>query len=364
MQPIERPTSCFPADRASALGQSLAMDGGMSHRPCGSYRDAPALRSHNLSEALPSPALIARIGDQKRVRMQLALQHDHGPISSPISPLLEMGAYEAMWLRDKAWFTNIAEKFAARPDALPSDFVLRTEAMHCADEVLRIFKEVGVDRFGIRINHAGDYPEKLRHARHPVEFLYYRGVWELTETRSVAVVGSRKASAEGIARTKKLAKALIERGITVVSGLAAGIDTAAHEAALAAGGSTIAVIGTPLSDCYPKESQVLQDRIAQEYLLISQVPVLRYRQQKPPQNRYFFPERNITMSALTEATIIVEASDTSGTLTQARAALHQGRKLFILNSCFEQPGLTWPARFEKQGAIRVREFDDLWRALG
>ena len=69
------------------------------------------------------------------------------------------------------------------------------------------------------------------------------------------------------------------------------------------------------------------------------------------------------MSALTEATIIVEASDTSGTLTQARAALHQGRKLFILNSCFERPGLTWPERFEKQGAIRVRDFDDLWSAL-
>jgi DNA processing protein len=70
------------------------------------------------------------------------------------------------------------------------------------------------------------------------------------------------------------------------------------------------------------------------------------------------------MSALTEATVIVEASDTSGTLTQARAALQQSRKLFILNSCFERPGLTRPARFEQQGAIRVRDFDDLWRALG
>lgn len=296
--------------------------------------------------------------------MQLALHRDRDPISAPISPQLEMGAYEAMWLRDGAWFTNIAETFAAQPDALPSDFVPRAEAVRCAGEVLRIFKEAGVDRFGVRINHTGDYPPKLRHAKHPVEFLYYRGVWELTETRSVAIVGARKPSAEGVARAKKLARALAERSFTVVSGLASGIDTAAHEAALAAGAPTIAVIGTPISDCYPRENRDLQERIAREYLLISQVPVLRYRQQKPPQNRYFFPERNITMSALTEATVIVEASDTSGTLTQARAALHQGRKLFILNSCFERPGLTWPARFEQQGAIRVRDFDDLWRALG
>jgi DNA processing protein len=296
--------------------------------------------------------------------MQLALTRDRGPIAAPISPRLEMGAYEALWLRDGAWFTNIAEKFAGQPDALPSDFISPTEAGRCASEVLRIFKEEGIDRFGIRINHAGDYPEKLRHAQHPVELLYYRGVWELTETRCVAVVGARKPSDDGIARARKLAKALAERGFTVVSGLATGIDRATHEATLEAGGPTIGIIGTPLSDCYPKENKALQDRIAQEYLLISQVPVLRYRQQKPPQNRFFFPERNITMSALTEATIIVEAGDTSGTLTQARAALHQGRKLFILNSCFERPGLTWPERFEKQGAIRVREFDDLWSALG
>jgi DNA processing protein len=242
--------------------------------------------------------------------------------------------------------------------------VPRSEATRCANEVLRIFKETGVDRFGIRINHAGDYPEKLRHAKHPIELLYYRGVWELTETRAVAVVGARKPTPDGLARTKKLAGALAKRGFTVVSGLATGVDTAAHQAAIAEGGPTIAVIGTPLSDFYPRENRALQDLIASQYLLISQVPVLRYRNQNPRQNRFFFPERNITMSALTEATIIVEASDTSGTLIQARAALHQGRKLFILNSCFERGDLTWPARFEKQGAIRVRELEDVWSALG
>jgi DNA processing protein len=91
--------------------------------------------------------------------------------------------------------------------------------------------------------------------------------------------------------------------------------------------------------------------------------VLRYRKQGVLQNRLFFPERNITMSALTEATVIVEAGETSGTLTQARAALYQKRKLFILNSCFEREDISWPASFERRGAIRVREPEDIWKAL-
>jgi DNA processing protein len=103
--------------------------------------------------------------------------------------------------------------------------------------------------------------------------------------------------------------------------------------------------------------------IARDHLLISQVPVLRYAVQAPPQNRLFFPERNVTMSALTEGTIIVEAGETSGTLTQARAALHQGRKLFILESCFNRTDITWPARFEAEGAVRVRQSEDIWAAL-
>ena len=158
---------------------------------------------------------------------------------------------------------------------------------------------------------------------------------------------------------------MVKRKLTVVSGLAAGIDTAAHTAAIAEpGGRTIAVIGTPLGTYYPRENRDLQDKIARDFLLITQVPILRYQQQAVPQNRLFFPERNITMSALTEATVIVEAGETSGTLTQARAALYQGRKLFILNSCFEREDLTWPARFAERGAIRVRDADDIWKALG
>src|SRR5690606_35708634 len=104
--------------------------------------------------------------------------------------------------------------------------------------------------------------------------------------------------------------------------------------AIAHDGRTIAVIGTPISEVYPKENKDLQRHIASNYLLVSQVPLLRYKSQGAHINRFFFPERNKTMSALSDATIIVEASETSGTLTQARAALDQGRKLFILESNF------------------------------
>lgn len=287
-----------------------------------------------------------------------------GPALSPISPIRELGAYEAMWIEQGASFKKIADRFAADPDAMPSDFVEPSIAEECASEVLKRFAASGVKQFGLRIHHAGDYPDKLRDARHPIELLYYQGEWEISETRCVAVVGSREASDDGVKRAARIARELVDRGFTVVSGLAKGIDTAALTSAIEAKGRVAAVIGTPLGVYYPKENKLLQDNIASEHLLISQVPVIRYSRQAVPQNRLFFPERNATMSALTEGTIIVEAGDTSGTLTQARAALHQGRKLFILELCFNNPNITWPAKFAAEGAIRVRNPEDIWSALG
>lgn len=286
------------------------------------------------------------------------------PALAPISPLREIGAYEALWLEKGATFKTLADRFALDAEALPSDFVAAQVADQYGTEVMAKLKKADVHQFGVRIHHAGDYPAKLRDARHPVELLYFRGVWEITETRCVAVVGSREASSNGIRRAERLARELVDRGFTVVSGLARGIDSAAHRAAIARGGRTISVVGTPLGSCYPKENALLQEEIARDHLLISQVPVLRYARQSPQHNRLFFPERNVTMSALTEGTIIVEAGDTSGTLTQARAALHQGRKLFILDNCFHRSDITWPARFEAEGAVRVKTPDDIWSALG
>jgi len=283
--------------------------------------------------------------------------------ATAISPWREMGAYEALWSRTGITFKTLADLFRSSPNAVPSDFVDLGVADSFADRVIEILKKSRVDHFGIRLNGTFDYPKKLREAEHPVEMLYYRGDWELAYTRSVAIVGTRKPSAEGIARTKKLVRQLVESKFTVVSGLASGIDTVAHESAIAYGGCTIGVLGTALSQSYPAANKKLQKSIAEEHLLISQVPIVRSSQQGPSRNHIFFPERNITMSALTEATIIIEAGETSGTLTQARAALKQGRKLFILDSCFGQSGLSWPAKFEEQGAVRVKTYDDILRTL-
>jgi DNA processing protein len=280
-----------------------------------------------------------------------------------VTPLYELGAYEALWDRKGASFKQIAELFRAQPGAVPSDFVDLPEAMEFARRVLEAFGKAGVTKFGIRVHGAGEYPAKLRDAVHPVELLYYQGWWDLVETKCVAVVGTRNPTDEGVARTRKLVRLLVEDNYTIVSGLARGIDTAALATTHERGGRMIAVIGTPLSEVYPKENAELQKFIAENHLLISQVPVCRYARQGPMQNRLFFPERNITMSALTEATLIVEAGETSGTLIQARAALKQGRKLFILDSCFQNPKLSWPAKFEQLGAIRVREYDDIKQNL-
>ncbi len=286
-----------------------------------------------------------------------------GSVAQAVSPLLELGAYEALWDEKGATFKTLSERFEKERGALPSDFVPASRARAYADYVVRRFKETGVTHFGVRVHGAGEYPDKLRDAAHPVEVLYYRGYWDLVYSRSVAIVGTRNPSPEGRSRTRKLVRSLVEDDFTIVSGLAAGVDTEAHMTALAEGGRTIAVIGTPLSFAYPRTNAELQEKIGRDFLVISQVPVQRWEKQDHRLNRFFFPERNITMSALTEATVIVEAGETSGTLIQARAALAQKRKLFILESNFSKPGLTWPQRFEEKGAIRVRSYEDVKRHL-
>lgn len=282
-----------------------------------------------------------------------------------ISPWREMGAYEALWADAKAWFKSIAERFAAHNTPLPSHFFALDEKIpqEYAERADALFQQGGVKHYGIRLHGAGEYPDKLRDAVHPVELLYYQGYWDLAETRCVAVVGTRKPTAEGEKRAEKLARLLSRDGFTVVSGLAEGIDTIAHQTAISNGGPTVAVIGTPLSSVYPRKNAALQAEIARDHLLISQVPVCRYAEQDWRANRGFFPERNITMSALTEATVIVEAGETSGTLIQARHALKQKRKLFILDSCFES-GLQWPHTYAAKGAIRVKDFDEIRAHLG
>jgi len=283
--------------------------------------------------------------------------------AQPIIPRREIAAYESLWLNDGVWFKNMAELFEKNPSAVPSELVSLGALEEAWSALVDLLGEERIQQIGVRIHGAGEYPERLRDAEHPIELVYYRGNWELVDTPSVAVVGTRGASTEGLEIARRIARSLVKHNFTVVSGLAKGIDTAAHTAAIEAGGRTIAVIGTPLFESYPKENSDLQERIAQDHLLVSHVPFLRYKKQHYKSNSLFFPARNVTMSALTKATVIVEAGNTSGTLVQARAALAQGRKLFILESCFRNRDLTWSERFLTRGAIRVSKPAEIIEAL-
>ena len=282
------------------------------------------------------------------------------PLAHSISPYQELGAYETLWLQPNSSFRTIAQLFRKYSDAVPGEFVDPEVAGRHAQKVVSICRERGVKEFGVRIHGACEYPERLRDAEHPVQLLYYCGDWSLADhPRAIAIVGTRNPSDEGIRRTRRLVRRLVADGVVIVSGMAKGIDTVAHETAMEAGGRTIAVIGTPICEVYPKENHLLQSRLAAEQLIVSQVPVLKYLDQDWRSNRAFFPERNVTMSALTFATVIVEAGEKSGTLIQARAALGQGRKLFILDSNFRNLDLTWPDTYAKRGAIRVVEYEQI-----
>lgn len=169
--------------------------------------------------------------------------------------------------------------------------------------------------------------------------LHYAGNLDLLSRPCVAIVGSRRASAEGVARASRLARELCESGVVVVSGLALGIDAAAHKSAIASGGATIGVVGTPLDKAYPAENAYLQEQIHVEHLLISPFDI------GEKTFKSSFPKRNRVMAALSDATVIIEASDTSGSLHQAAECLRLGRWLFIARSLTVNPDLDWPKKF-------------------
>jgi DNA processing protein len=160
----------------------------------------------------------------------------------------------------------------------------------------------------------------------------------------VSIVGSREASADGLKSARQLARTLAEHDIIVVSGLARGIDRAAHEGSIEASGQTVAVLGTPLDQVYPKENAELQEQLARDYLVVSQF------EPRSLVHKSNFPARNRTMALLTDATIIVEAGETSGTLHQGWEALRLGRILFLMENVANDANLSWPAKMIHHGA--------------
>ncbi len=163
----------------------------------------------------------------------------------------------------------------------------------------------------------------------------------------VAIVGSRKASITGLKAAADIAKTLSRRGVVIVSGLAEGIDTAAHTATIEERGRTIGVVGTSLDRVYPRENSKLQDEMMANHLVISQFPI---GYPTRPEN---FVMRNRTMALIANASIIVEAGETSGSLHQGWEALRLGRPLFIWKSILNNSSLSWPKKMMGYGALEL-----------
>jgi DNA processing protein len=199
------------------------------------------------------------------------------------------------------------------------------------------------------------YPENLRHIFNRPPFLFVRGSLAPADDRAFAIVGTRSASEDGLRQARRLAAEFANREITVVSGLARGIDGAAHEAALAAGGRTIAVFGTGIGRVYPPEHDDLAQRILDQGAHVSQ-----FWPDTPP-SRFTFPLRNVVTSGMALGTVVVEAHGRSGARLQARICLEHGKRLFLVRSLVLQE--PWAQKFAEHPATTVIDsVDDVLEA--
>ena len=198
-----------------------------------------------------------------------------------------------------------------------------------------------------------EYPPALREIHDPPMVLYVRGEITERDRHAVAVVGSRKASHYATECAKKLSFQMAYAGLTVISGLARGIDTAAHQGALAAKGRTLAVIGAGLGELYPPENAQLADRIASSGAVLSEFPI----DTKP--DRQTFPIRNRIVTGCSFGVLVVEAGANSGALISANMAAEQGRTLYAVPGRIDSPAALGSNRLLQQGAKLVITVDDI-----
>jgi DNA processing protein len=225
----------------------------------------------------------------------------------------------------------------------------------CAERELEAARRLSVDVIGLGEDR---YPLWLRTTHTPPLVLWCRGTLVDTGAASVAIVGSRAATPLGQAFARRLAEALASAGLEVVSGLARGIDAAAHRGALAAGGRTLAVLGSGLDRLYPPEHDRLADEVAASGALLSEFP-LGTRPWKA-----HFPRRNRVIAGLARGVVVVEASGRSGALSTARAALDEGREVMAVPGHPAQPQAEGTNGLLRDGAALVRGPADVLDAPG
>lgn len=201
------------------------------------------------------------------------------------------------------------------------------------------------------------YPKRLLEIADPPALLYCNGRVELLNCPSLAVVGSRNATAQGIRNAEQFARAFSGAGLTIVSGLALGIDAAAHRGGLAAVGSTIAVLGTGIDRIYPPQNHALAASVVAQGLLVSELPL------ESPSLRQNFPRRNRLISGLAHGCLVVEAALASGSLITARAAAEQGREVFAVPGSIHSPLSRGCHALIKSGAKLVETAEDVLTEL-
>ncbi|WP_037464017.1 DNA-processing protein DprA [Shimazuella kribbensis] len=202
-----------------------------------------------------------------------------------------------------------------------------------------------------------DYPPLLRELPQAPWVLYLLGNRKLLSTKCLAMVGTRKASTYGKRVTEQLSRELSQAGWTIVSGMAAGIDGIAHQSVLAAGGSTIAVLGTGIDEIYPKFHHKLYKQLIESGLVISEYP------SGTPGHPGLFPQRNRIISGLSYGTVVVEAAERSGSLITAEFSMEQGREVFAIPGPIQSPGSKGTLSLIQQGAKCVQSVDDIVEEL-
>lgn len=202
------------------------------------------------------------------------------------------------------------------------------------------------------------YPRLLYEIPDPPTVLFARGHLALADTAAIAIVGSRNATPQGLANAERFAKALSSGGLTVVSGLALGIDAAAHRGGLAGAGSTIAVLGTGPDVCYPAKNAALAEEIAARGLLVTEFPP------GTPPVAHNFPRRNRLISGMSRGVLVVEAAMASGSLITARTAIEQGREVFAIPGSIHSPLAKGCHALIKSGAKLVDSVADVLSELG
>lgn len=273
--------------------------------------------------------------------------------------LRELAAYEALFLEDNMTFQKIARKIRISRRFNPSSLCstnITDESLARLSSMFAIDKR---DKLHFTMRGEKEFPDRILRVSPPIQLLYYRGDVGLLQQRSIAIVGSRKASEHGKRLARGIATGLARKGYTIVSGLAWGIDISAHQAAMDAGGRTIGVLGTPINYAITHGRSKIAQQIMADHLVVSQVPVLHYEQCNQKQRNQFFLARNATIIALSIGTVIVEAEDLSGSLSTARQAINQEKKLFIPASCFENSHTKWPRVFQELGAFKVKSVNEI-----